>query len=310
MSLLELSRINLNLLVCLQALLEEQSVSRAAERLCLSQSAVSKNLSRLRQITGDPLFTRSAHGLIPTPRAEALHTELGLSLENLWKLIQPADFDPARCERHFRISLPETANQLIFQRSLGSIIRQAPEVKIKIQNLRLNDVSQLATGELDTVILPDDLDCGQHRIPGLYSKKLHQDKLTCLVRTDHPCLDEPWSCTTWLKMGQISIGTVTNNLSIIDQTLAQLGLSRNIVIAVDDFHSATGICESSDLVFVSSAGWAEYAKPRYNVTSLPLPLEVEPITYELYWHQRHHQDPAHCWLRSFLTRTEVCQAAN
>ncbi|MRI31399.1 hypothetical protein EOPP23_00150 [Endozoicomonas sp. OPT23] len=300
MSLLELSRINLNLLVCLQALLEERSVTKAADRLSLSQSAVSKSLSKLRQITGDELFTRTAHGLTPTVRALSLQKQLRPVMDELWNIIQPESFDPASCDRYFRIALPETANQLIFQQSLAEILAQAPGIKIKISNLTMNDLNSLAAGDFDLVVLPHDLECGQQRLSGLHCRSLHTDELVCLVRDGHPCLEQEWNLDQWISQGHISIGSVTVTQSIIDQTLEKRGLRRNMTIAVDDFHSATGVCESSDLVFVSSGQWGRYAKPRYRVQVLPMPFEIEPITYELYWHQRHHTDLANQWLRSFF----------
>ena len=300
MPLQELSRINLNLLVCLQALLEEKSVTSAAHKLNLSQSAMSKSLSRLRQITGDPLFTRTAHGLIPTPRALELQRELGPALENIWNIVQPQAFNPAQCQRHFHIALPETANQLLFQKSLNTILEQAPEIKIQIRNLTRNDISLLPTGKQDLVILPHDLDCGQHRISGLYCRSLYENTLVCLVRENHPCLQKEWGLESWLNMKHVGMGSINESISIVDKTLAGMKKARNIVIAVDDFHNATGICESTDLALVCTTLWAEYATSRYKVAMLPVPLDITPVTHELYWHERHHQDPAHRWLRSFF----------
>ncbi|WP_062260132.1 LysR family transcriptional regulator [Endozoicomonas arenosclerae] len=296
----ELSRINLNLLVCLQALLEERSVTRASERLNLSQSAVSKSLSRLRELTGDPLFTRTAHGLMPTSRALTIQEQLKPILDELWKVVQPQVFDPLDCDRHFSIALPETANHLKFQNSLAEILQSAPKVKIKLMNLTLKSLEELAAGKVDLVALPDDLDCGQHRISGLHRKRLYKDKLVCLVRENHPCLKRPWTLEACLALGHIGIGAVTDRVSITDQTLAKLGLDRDIAVAVGDFHSATQVCESTDLMFVSLGNWAAYAEGLYRVVSLPMPIEVEPIAYDLYWHEMHHQDLAHQWLRSYF----------
>ena len=300
MSLQELSRINLNLLVCLQALLEEKSVTAAANRLNLSQSAVSKSLARLRQITGDPLFTRTAHGLIPTTRALSLQHELGPVLDNLWNIVQPQEFDPAHCQRHFHIALPETANQAVFQKSLSTIFQQAPEIKIEIKNLTLKDISLLPTGGKDLVILPNDLDCGQARLSGLYCQTLYENTLVCLVRREHPCLKEEWNLESWLGMKHVGMGSLNDSGSIVDQTLIHHGKAREIMVAVDDFHNATGVCESSDLALICTSLWAEYAMSRYQVAMLPVPLNIAPIAYEMYWHERHNQEPAHKWLRSFF----------
>ncbi|CAM3819656.1 LysR family transcriptional regulator [Parendozoicomonas haliclonae] len=302
MSLLELSRINLNLLVCLQVLLETRSVTLTAERLNLSQSAVSKMLARLRELCSDPLFTRTAHGLLPTERALIMQEQLHPLLEGLWDIVQPHTFQPAECQRHFHIALPESITQNFFQQSLNQILTQAPGVKLNIKNFARSDMAQLTNGQMDILVLPDDLDCGQDRIAGLHSSALHPNTLVCLVRNNHPCLKEPWNLQTWLNLRHVGMEDLISNSSIVDQTLHKLQLKREIVVAVNDFHSATGVCENSELALVCTRPWADYASRHYDVTILPVPITLPQVSYEVYWHQRHHQDPAHQWLRSFICR--------
>ena len=300
MSILDLSRINLNLLTCLQALLEEQSVTLAAEKLCLSQSAVSKNLAQLRQITQDPLFTRTAHGLLPTTRAIQLQRELGPLLDNLWQLVQPQQFDPLRSQRLFRLSLPETTSRLLFQGELPQILASAPGIQFNINNLSMDCSSLLNQGKLDLAVIPHDLDCGQKTVSGLHCRRLHSDSLTCLLREDHPALSQEWSLENWLRLGHISLSSVTLGQSSVDVALEEIGKRRHFAVAVDDFHTATTVCEQSDLCIVTTRNWADYAACRFQVVPKPLPLQVEPITYELYWHERSHKDPAHQWLRNLV----------
>ncbi len=303
MSLLELSRINLKLLICLQALLEEESVSRTAKRLCLSQSAVSKSLSQLRELTGDPLFTRTAHGLMPTPRAEDLKRELSPLLDGLWQVIQSKEFDPANCDRHFRLSLPETASQLLFRHSMSNIIQEAPNLKIQIINLFLGNIHDLTSGKLDMVLIPHDLEFGQSAVSGLYSCTLYQDQIVCLVRNQHPCLQKEWNLDSWLELKHIGIGSVDTSPQAVDKVLARMKRQRKVVVAMEDFYSATGLCENSDLAITPPSLWTRYAQEHFQVTSLPVPLSLKPIRYVLYWHKRNHHDLAHKWLRNILIQS-------
>ena len=303
MSLLELSRINLKLLISLQALLEEQSVSRAAQRLCLSQSALSKNLSQLRELTGDPLFTRTAHGLMPTTRATQLQKELSPLLDGLWRVIQPKIFDPSTCERSFNISLPETASQLLFRHTMSSVMEDAPRITIKINNLSQDNVIDLASGKQDMVLLPDDLDFGQAKVAGLHSCPLYEDMLVCLVRNQHPCLQDEWNLDSWLKLKHIGIGSINHHPLALDKVLAGMIRQRKVVIAMEDFYSATGLCENTDLAITPPSLWARYAQERFQVKYLPIPLPLKPVRYVLYWHKRNHHDLAHQWLRKVLIQS-------
>ena len=299
MPLHQLSRINLNLLICLQALLEEQSVSRAARRLCVSQSAVSKHLGQLRQITKDPLFTRTAHGLNPTPRALKIHEELGPLLKKLLRVVEPEEFNPATCSNYFHIALPEPVAHLFFKWCLPSILHAAPNIKIKVQTLTLDVLHNLSSGKVDFALIPHDIDCAQNQIAGLHCQRLHQDNLVCLIRNHHPCLDKEWNIDAWLKLNHISIGSVTRGSPTVDNALVKRDRERQIVVAAENFHSATSICESTDLALVAPNLWALYAREKYEVSALPIPLSMEPVTYELYWHDRNHQSKAHQWLRRY-----------
>ncbi|MTI14202.1 LysR family transcriptional regulator [Sansalvadorimonas verongulae] len=300
MSLLELSRVNLKLLVCLQALLEEQSVSRTAQHLCLSQSAVSKSLSQLRELLDDPLFTRTPHGLVPTIRAMQLKEELTPIMQGLWQVIQPKQFIPSACERNFHIAFPETAFLLLFQHTMSAINLEAPQVKIGVRNLSKNNIADLVSGKLDMVLLPGDTDFGQEKIAGMYSKILYTDTLVCQVRKHHPCLEQEWCIDRWLELKHIGIGKINSHWLEIDKALSIKNLSRNVAVSVEDFYSATGMCENTDLAISPPSLWADYALKHFDVVSLPIPFTLKPICYVLYWHERNHDDPAHRWLRSII----------
>ncbi|PVZ68850.1 LysR family transcriptional regulator [Pelagibaculum spongiae] len=298
--LLELSRVNLNLLVCLQALLEERSVSRAAERLCLSQSAVSKNLAQLRNITEDQLFIRRSHGLEPTGFALQLQPQLRPLLNQLWQLMQPAMFDPQSSERHFHITLTETSRQLRFHDLLPEILRQAPNIQLSIHNLTMDSMEALNKGKTDLLVMPHDLDTGQYDDRELHRVELYRDQLVCLMNQQHACLDQPWNLDTYLKQRHLNVGSISVGPVLLEQALAERKVERKVVVSVDDFHSATGLCENTDLVFTTSKVWSTYATRMRKVTCLPAPIEMEDLVYHLYWNHRNQMDPGHQWFRQAI----------
>ncbi|OED42068.1 hypothetical protein ACH42_12600 [Endozoicomonas sp. (ex Bugula neritina AB1)] len=300
MFLQQLSRINLNLLVCFQALIEEQSVSRAAARLHLSQSAVSKNLSQLRALLGDPLFTRTSHGLQPTHFSEQIQPELVKVLDQLWQIVQPPSFSPESCDRQFRVSFPETAGQMFIPNLMPKLLKEAPEVQLSLHALKMSSIDSLIRGELELAIIPHDLDFGQNRIAGLHRSELYRGEIVCLVREGHPALSKVWDLDAYLSEAHLNIGSLQIGPLIVVGELEKLGLDRQVRAAVDDFLTATVICESTDLVFTTSRSWANYACKRHKVVSCPMPLVISPIIYHLYWHQRSHADAAHRWLRELI----------
>ena len=305
MFLQQLSRINLNLLVCLQALMEEQSVSKAAVRLNLSQSAVSKNMAQLRKLLGDPLFTRTSHGLQPTYFSLQMKPELTKVLDQLWHLVQPPAFDPITCDREFRIAFPETAGQMFIPRLMPQLLKEAPNVRLSLHALKLDNVEKLANGELEIALVPHDLDLGQERVAGLHRSELYRGELVCLLREDHPALEKDWTLKAYLNQSHINIGSLHVGPLVVTNKLKQSGLKRKVSVAVDDFLTATVVCESTDLIFTTSRSWAEYACKRHRVVCRPVPIAIEPVVYHLYWHQRSHFDGAHQWLRELIKRSVV-----
>ena len=305
MFLQQLSRINLNLLVCLQALLEEQSVSKAALRLSLSQSAVSKNLAQLRELLGDPLFTRTSHGLQPTHYSEQLKPELIRALDQLWQLVQPSTFDPHTCDRSFRVSFPETAGQMFIPNLIPTLLTEAPRIRLILQMLKMNSLERLVRGELELALVPHDLDLGQDKLAGLHRSELYRGELVCLVRNGHPVIKQDWTLNAYLNANHLNIGSLHNGPRVVTDELERLGKQRRVCTAVDDFLTATVICESTDLIFTTSRSWADYACKRHKVHCLPMPFTTDPITYYLYWHQRSHLDAGHQWLRLLIKNSVI-----
>lgn len=293
----KLSRVNINLLVTLQALLKERSASMAAERLNLSQSSISKNLSQLRHTFKDPLFHRTAHGLTPTAFALSIEPKLSTAIEAIESLFTQNDFHLSEYKGAFRLSMQESAFEFITAKLLNNLLTQAPGIRLDTWFKDTLSLEHLNQGLLDFVILPHDV--GQTPNLGNYlnSHELYRDHLVCLVKDNHPVLKEKWDQESYLNCRHIHVRDNELGTPIFDQTLARRGLERDIAVQVPDFHSASSLCSQSDLVFTTSSTWAAYSCKVRHLTELSMPLPSSDVVYSLIWHQRSESDKAHTWLK-------------
>ena len=207
----QLGRIDLNLLIILQVLLEERNGSKAARRLHLSQSAVSKALGRLRDTFNDPLFIRSAYGLEPTGRALALQQQLQPILLSLDNLIQPPEFDPASSEREFVIASMDSAFTLFAPLYLSELKRQAPRIRLRYEEWTENSLTEMSQGQVDIAFAVREncinSDYRLDTLPGSICQRLLAiDDLTCLVQQHHPALrEQEWDLDRYLLRGTGSL---------------------------------------------------------------------------------------------------------
>lgn len=308
MKLDKLSRYDLNLLINLQVLLEEQSVSKAAKRLHVSQSAMSKTLARLRDLFDDPLFIRSAHGLRPTPRAENLQPQLASALQDIQQLIQPPKFDPATTQRDFKIVTLDSAYQLFLPSFFAPLMQAAPNMLLTFEDWSEHSLQGLAQGQVDLGITArenaTDSRHQQDPLPhGVKFEHLLEDNFVCLVRKGHPILSKAsWQISDYLALPHVQASCEGHDRWALDITLAKQNKSRRIVVQVPEFHAALEIARQSDLVFTCPQIFARHAVQNYPLTLLPLPIALDTVTYLLAWHQRYECDPGHKWLREMLYR--------
>lgn len=280
------------------ALLRERSVSRAAARLFLSQPAVSASLGRLRQVFDDPLFTRTSHGVTPTPRALALADQVEKLLAELAALLDAGrDFDPALSNRVFRIAgsdhpsqrvLPALAQQL---EALGSAVRIAWEPP------QLGSLAErLDRGELDLAMvarlqLPKDMQC----------VTLYEDHYVYALRAGHPRAAEPVTLRSFCATPQVFLGYGSSVLDdLIDATLARAGLHRRVQVAVGSFGQILHLLEHSDHAAVLGSRVAAAYGGRLRVQ--PLPFELPGYHALLCWSARAENDPGMRWLKDQILR--------
>jgi len=305
----KLMRIDLNLLVVLQVLLEEESVTRAAVRLNLSQSALSKSLNRLRISLQDPLFSRTAHGLKPTAHALQLQQKLPSLLQNLYQLTQAPRFDPSSSDRHFSISMLESAYATLLPYFIGPLLKQASHVHLDILSWMENSMQSLQQGKVDfgitgidfyddprlkTEILPD----------GIAHTILFHDQQTCLVNENHPVLESikkgHWDIDSYLQYNHIQVSCEGNKWWAIDYFLEKQGKQRNIISTLPDFYGGASVCAHSDLIFTLPSSFVPHAQKLYPLKQIPLPFYFSEMAYVLLWHQRNSDEPGHKWIREMI----------
>ncbi len=298
-----LLKVDLNLLLALHVLLEESSTTKAAARMHVSQSAMSKTLGRLRQVFNDPLFTRSAYGLVPTPRATALHEQLSLHLAGIQSLIATPEFDHTKSERDFRFATIDGAFQTLIPLFFPHIRKAAPNIGISFMDWNEESSALLGEGKIDLALIArEKMEKSLYNVKELPKLVNHQifleDDIVCLVRRQHPVLALDWDLDTFLAFDHIQMYCEGFKPWMLDLMLDEMGLTRKVAARVPSFHGAVALAECDDVIFCTPRRYAEQIIKRYQLVMLPMPFEMEKVTFMLAWHQIYDQDPGHIWLRN------------
>ncbi|AXP03310.1 LysR family transcriptional regulator [Pseudomonas fluorescens] len=290
---------DLNLLVTLDVLLSEGSVARAARRLRLSPSAMSRALARLRETTGDPLLVRAGRGLVPTPRALALREQVSDLVQQAQAVLRPVTTpDLGRLNRTFTLRTREGFVENFAIDLISRIREQAPGVRLRFAEKTDRDSTALREGTVDLETAVVDKDTS----PELRTQALFSDRLIGVVRAGHPLSQAAVSAAGYAAGGHVGVSMRGLDHGLIDQALAVLNLSREIVTTVPGFSSALGLARSSELI--ASVPERYTASLRVGLHSFVLPFPVPEFTIAMLWHPRMDADPVHRWLRGCLR--EVC----
>ena len=290
-----LAQTNLNLLVTLDVLLETRSVTRTAERLGVTVSAVSHGLRALREHFDDPLFVRTRRGLEPTPRALGLLGPLRQGLRTLDQTLEDDPrFDPATSTRTFTLATTDYVGTVLGGPLMRTLVAEAPRVTLDVRGLRDTEVGvQLERGEVDVAIYPDFAQVG-----AVKQRRLFDDGFACLVRQDHPRVGKRLSLATYVELPHALISPQGSGPSIVDKQLAERGLSRHIAFRVQSFLAAPLVVAESDLVLTAPTLLVRTFARHAGVRVVPPPLAVRRFPLNLFWHERVDRDPAHAWLRA------------
>jgi DNA-binding transcriptional LysR family regulator len=321
----DLAGIDLNLVVAFDALAYERSVTLAAQRVGITQSAMSHALRRLRALLGDPLLVRGQSGMVLTPRAELLAVPVRSSLVTLGRALSgPARFEPASAVRAFRIATPDLFDVLAIPALLERVRVESPSVDLSIVPIDPRRLpALLETGDVDAAVVPRfESFAGAQPVPvpvaaGLVRKVLFRDDYTCLIRADHPALRgsggkrkraaKPMSVETYAALSHLAVSPGGDGRGLIDSELAQRGLTRRIALRIPAFYTALEMVRRSDLILTAPSALARFIPADGSVAAFPPPIPVPAHTLNLMWHERFTQDPGHAWLREVTT--EVSRVA-
>jgi DNA-binding transcriptional LysR family regulator len=297
---LHLGSLDLNLLVALDALLEERNVTRAAERMGITQSAMSHALARLRTATGDALLVRGTGGMVPTTRAESLGPPIRRALEEVASALRsPTTFDPMTAQHRIRIATSDYGELILLPKLAGRLAREAPGIELRVSGAGEEARETLGSGATDLVIAPvRPNDAG----PGVFAKKLFDERFVCVVRKGHPLAAGKLTVARFAAASHALISPRAKEGSFVDDALARLGLQRRVSVAVPHFLVAPHIVASSDLILTLAARVADMlAKPLGLVVLAPPPeLKLEGFTMSALWHERTQGEPVQRWLRDLL----------
>lgn len=291
----DIYRCDLNLLVALRILIEECSVSKAAERLNLSQSAMSRILGRLRNLLNDPLFIRQGQHLIPTEKALSVNVSLDAPLESFQELLSPFDFDPKFCDQTFTIATTDYAMQTILPFALPRIYQEAPNVAfnfLPLQHERLE--GQLTYDGADLAICRP-TQC----LESLQCETLGRVGVLCLLSKQHPLANEKMSLEDYLNFPHAMIAISDGVKSLIEQALYAQP-KRRMVLRAYHLEAALAIIDMMPLIITVPADLAYLVSERYDLIVKPLPFHFVPFDYSMIWHPRCEHSPAQEWLRNIV----------
>ncbi len=298
--------IDLNLLTALDALLTECSVTRAARRMGLSPSAMSRTLARLRAATGDPLLVQAGRQMVPTPYAAELAGRVSLVARSACALLQPANpqLNLASTERSFIIRANDSFIDLTAAALVKELQQQAPLIRLVFVNKRDKEADLLRRGEIDLEIGVLGTDA-----PELKIRTLFNDRFVGICRQNHPLLQAPGvTAERYASYPHVVISRHNKIWGPVDDALERLGLRRRVIMALPAFANAIPVVQDSDILGLvplsCSACFASGARQN-DLAYFELPVETPAIKIALIWHPRMQTDPLHRWLRE--TIMTVCR---
>jgi LysR family transcriptional regulator, mexEF-oprN operon transcriptional activator len=295
-----LSRFDLNLLVAFDALLAEGSVTRAAERVGIGQSAMSHALGRLRRLLKDELFVRAPEGMKPTPRAVSLAEPIRITLSAIQEmLLQGQGFDPAEAERTFLLGMPDSIEVVLLPRLLAHLEAEAPKIRVRVRSIDRFEVLE----QLDR----DRLHLG---IAGLLTEGTIHHKRRRLYVTNYLCLYDParlslappLTVEDYLAVSHVLGSPRGDAHGVVDDALASLGLRRTIAVVTPHFAAVPFLLKGARLLSTVPERPARLFAEQFGLATSPVPVPLPDSDVSMLWHASYDHDPAHRWLRGTVAR--------
>ncbi|HZW14011.1 MAG TPA: LysR family transcriptional regulator [Noviherbaspirillum sp.] len=303
--------LDLNLLRVFDAVMTEQNLTRASNRLAMTQPAVSNALRRLRDALGDELLIRTAHGVKPTPRAENLWPAVRRALTELEEAIAPEQtFDITTAQTTFRMAMADATAALWLPALVRSIEREAPGITIRMV--------PLTTREPRPMLLRGDIDLAVGFFPGVVAQlaggqgasvspirheQLYSGQYVCVMRKNHPLAQGELTLDDYCSANHLLVSFSGRAHGLVDEALAQLGRERRILLTVNQFFTAGRVVATSDLITVLPRHLIASTGITGALITKELPFAMPNMHIDMLWHERDTRNPAHKWLRSHLSGT-------
>ncbi len=297
--------LDLNLLRVFDVVMAERNLTRAAERLSITQPAVSNALKRLRESVGEDLLTRAAHGVKPTPRAEALWPEVRSALGHLRDALSPDEFSPQTDAVTFRIAMADATAARFMPALVSHIEHSQALANVRVLPLTTRDPSALLErGDADLAIgyFPETVAGlgGPGGESPLRHARLQAGEYVCVMREGHPLARDPLTLDAYCAARHLLLNLAGRSHGLVDQALASLGRERRVVLTVNQYFTAGRVVANSNLLTVLPAFFVDSTGYREQVVTRPLPFDLDGLDISMLWHQRNDRVSSHLWLRDRL----------
>ncbi|SFU54607.1 LysR family transcriptional regulator [Pseudoduganella namucuonensis] len=293
-----MARFDLELLLIFDEIYKTRNVTRAAANLELPQSTVSIGLAKLREHFNDRLFSRTAKGMEPTPRAQGAIGDVRLSIQALQHALadQPV-FDPAASRREFRICMTDISEIVLLPQLLNHLKTVGPGIRIDISKISADSPVELADGTVDLAVgfMP-------HLEAGFYQQKLFDQRFACLVSRRHPRVNDVLDVDALRREGHVVVRTSGTGHAIVDKVLAREGVERNIQLRLPSFLGVARIVAETELIAIVPHRYGVVTAVSEAIRVLPVPVALPAFSVKQHWHERYHADASNRWLRQVMAR--------
>ncbi|MDO8179675.1 MAG: LysR family transcriptional regulator [Undibacterium sp.] len=299
--------LDLNLLRVFDAVMVEQNLTRAADKLAMTQPAVSNALKRLRHSLGDDLLIRTAYGVKPTPRAETLWPTIRQALSNLELAIAPSSFDISKADTTFRMAMADATAALWMPSLVRAMERDAPGMNARMV--------PLTTREPRPMLMRGDIDIAVGFFPGVVAQltggqgaannairheRLYSGHYVCVMSKDHPLANKQLTLDDYCNASHLLVSFSGRAHGLVDEALLQMGRERRILLTVNQFFTGGKVVANSDLLTVLPRHLIESTGMTNALIWKELPFDMPEVHIDMLWHERDSRNPAHKWLRDNL----------
>jgi DNA-binding transcriptional LysR family regulator len=293
---MNIASLDLNLLVALDALLREESVSRGGQKIGLSQPAMSHALGKLRGLLADPLLVRTGGRMQLTLRAQSMRSQVRDALERVREVFVSDSFVPASSTRTFRIFMSDYSSNLLLSSLSKAVRRNAPGIRIEVHPWRGTIADSPDSGRIPDVVVA----CQTRDLPGFYRQRLFTDRDVCVMRAGHPLYGKKSNLKTFLEAPHVAVAAAEFSADPVDTWLEEVGHPRHVAVTVPHYIDALHLVAQTELIAVIPERLVQACAPILNLVMKTVPLDVGTFDEYLLHSERTHADLGCSWLRELI----------